>query len=93
MRDVETLLSAGDDGLFRGVAASMGEVDTTPDEVAALFNTALGHRVLDAMMKRWVTTTIVEPGVPPEVHGIRQGQANVVFWISDMIARSQDKEV
>ena len=49
------------------------------------FTTQAGQLVLADMYARYVNVTIVEPGAARETHGIRQGQANVVFEIVHMI--------
>lgn len=59
-----------------------------PAVYAACFNTPAGRDVLADMYSRYVNVTIVEPGQAPETHGIRQGQANVVFDIIDQINKS-----
>jgi hypothetical protein len=56
---------------------------------AACFNTPAGRAVLGDMYARFVNVTIVEPGQAPETHGIRQGQANVVFDIIDHINKTE----
>ena len=56
-----------------------------PAVYAACFNTPAGREVLSDMYARFVNVTIVEPGRDQVTHGIRQGQANVVFDIIDQI--------
>jgi len=56
-----------------------------PALYAACFGSAAGQAVLQDMYARYVNVTIVEPGQAPEVHGIRQGMANVVFDIVNQI--------
>jgi len=66
------------------------EPSLDPAVYAACFNTEAGQMVLADLYSRYVNVTIVEPGQPPETHGIRQGQANVVFDIVDLINRMDD---
>jgi hypothetical protein len=56
------------------------------------FNTHAGRAVLADMYARFVNVTIVEPGQALETHGIRQGQANVVFDIIDQINKASQGE-
>lgn len=66
------------------------QVDRSVDPAVynACFNTPAGREVLADMYARFVNVTIVEPGQAPETHGIRQGQANVVFDIIDQITKA-----
>jgi len=59
-----------------------------PAIYAACFTSPAGREVLADMYARYVNVTIVEPGQAPETHGIRQGQANVVFEIIDQINKA-----
>ena len=61
-----------------------------PAIYAQCFNTPAGREVLADMYRRFVNVTIVEPGQAPETHGIRQGQANVVFDIIDLINKANN---
>lgn len=89
----DRLMQNADDGLFDGVKDHfVTKPDVTPEDVAALFNTPLGRKVLGAMHRAFCDVSIVEPGAAPEVHGIRQGQANAVFWIADMISAAYQGE-
>lgn len=63
-----------------------------PAVYAACFKTEAGKAVLADLYARFVNVTIVEPGQPLEVHGIRQGQANVVFDLIDKIAKAEGPE-
>lgn len=86
----ERLMQNASDGLFDNANAQfVAPPDVEPEEVAALFSNALGRKVLNAMYRAFVDVSIVEPGQSPEVHGIRQGQANVVFWIAAKIEAAE----
>lgn len=61
-----------------------------PAVYKACFDTPMGKLVLADMYARYVNITIVEPGQAPETHGIRQGQANVVFDIVDQITQANE---
>jgi hypothetical protein len=63
-----------------------------PALYAACFATVAGKAVLQDMYSRYVNVTIVEPGQAPEVHGIRQGMANVVFDIVNQISEAYEGE-
>lgn len=85
--DINALFENADDDLFDGVAVSPGYVPAIePAEIASILGTPAGQRLMHELHRQFVYVTIVEPGQPPEVHGIRQGQANVVFWLADQIA-------
>jgi len=77
------------DKMMAGAAAQQPIPRTIdPAVYAACFNTPAGRAVLADMYARFVNVTIVEPGQAPETHGIRQGQANVVFDIVDQITQA-----
>lgn len=82
-----------DDPVFAGLFPTVEDEDNPTkalaENVAALFSTELGRKVLAAMEDHFVKVTIVEPGQSRETHGIRQGQANVVFWIQSLIAQTE----
>ena len=94
---LEAAFEANDDPAWQEL---MGKVEeqlpvkplVEPSDVLALFSTPLGETVLRALYMSFVNVTIVEPGQPPEVHGIRQGQANVVHWILDQMARAERED-
>lgn len=72
------------------VARAVQPVENAIDNgvYAACFGTEAGRAVLADMYSRFVNVTIVEPGQAPETHGIRQGQANVVFDIVDRMTKA-----
>ena len=95
MAKFEDLLAARleEDRLFEGVGgADVPAPAIGDDEVNALFSSPLGQKFLQAAYDRFVNVTIVEPGQAPETHGIRQGQANVVFWIAEKMANARGKD-
>lgn len=81
------------DKMMAGAAAQQPIQRTIdPAVYAACFNTSAGRAVLADMYARFVNVTIVEPGQAPETHGIRQGQANVVFDIIDQITKANGED-
>ncbi len=87
------LMQNADDGLFDNVEATfVAKPDVEPEAVAAVFNSPVGRQVLGAMYRAFVDVSIVEPGADAITHGIRQGQANAVFWIADQIAQAHNPE-
>jgi hypothetical protein len=91
---LSAMLQNADDGLFDDLLVTVQNPNSDDQSaVAALFASPLGMEVLAVMRRAFVDVTIVEPGQPPEVHGIRQGQANVVFWIAGCVAAAKAEEL
>jgi hypothetical protein len=75
--------------MMQGATAVQPVKPTIDDSLySAVFSTEAGRAVLADMYARYVNVTIVEPGRSPETHGIRQGQANVVFDIVDRMTKA-----